>query len=143
MYRHHSNFPTHNLSNHLLNQSSFNHSANEHLPFVNPSHVTNFVPLGQGNNNFPTSQNNEQAPSSPPPQYIPQQQTSSGLTAVDPRTIAGCLYRFTYIWMRGGNSFWFYPVYVGRRSVSGYRWTGRNWIYAGYSLRRIISFHCH
>jgi hypothetical protein len=81
------------------------------------------------------------APTSPPPTVTPQKQ-QAGLMAVDPGSIRGCLYRYTYIWLRGWESFWFYPTHVGRRSVSGYRWTGFNWMYYGVSLRRIESFTC-
>ncbi len=81
------------------------------------------------------------APTAPPPSVIPQQQSVSTF-AVDPGAISGCLYRYTYIWMRGNNSFWFYPTFVGRRSVAGYRWTGFTWVYFGVDLRRIQSFQC-
>ncbi|WP_286170539.1 transporter [Bacillus sp. NTK071] len=81
--------------------------------------------------------------SSPPASAPPKPQTAqSGLQAVDPGAIRGCMYRFTYIWMRGGNSFWFWPVYVGRTSVSGFRWTGRRWVYTGIGLNRIDMFTC-
>ncbi|MBM7647775.1 hypothetical protein JOC78_000715 [Bacillus ectoiniformans] len=79
-------------------------------------------------------------PAGPPPSFTPQQGAQA--FAVDPGAIRGCLYRYTYIWMRGNQQFWFYPVYVGRRSVAGYRWTGFNWVYFGVDLRRIQSFQC-
>jgi hypothetical protein len=81
------------------------------------------------------------APTSPPPSITPQKQ-QAGLMAVDPGSIRGCIYRYTYIWLRGWESFWFYPTHVGRKSVSGYRWTGFNWVYYGVSLRKIESFTC-
>ncbi len=79
-------------------------------------------------------------PASPPPR--PMSSAQAGTFAVDPGSIRRCMYRFTYIWMRDGNSFWFWPVFVGRTSVSGFRWTGRRWVYTGISLRRIDMFQC-
>jgi hypothetical protein len=83
----------------------------------------------------------QQAPSSPPPQFAPQKPAAAAF-AVDPGAISGCLYRNTYVWPKNGNGFWLYPTYVGRTSVSGFRWTGRTWVYSGYDLRRIESFTC-
>ncbi|WLR53304.1 hypothetical protein LC040_14320 [Bacillus tianshenii] len=85
-------------------------------------------------------------PTSPPPSFTPQLSAQAGspqLTAVDPGSIAGCLYRYTYVWLRGWQSFWFYPTFVGRRSVSGYRWDGWRWVYFGIGLRQIRSFQCY
>jgi hypothetical protein len=86
-------------------------------------------------------QQGQHAPTSPPPQFTPQHPTTS-LYAVDPGAIAGCRYRNTYVWLNNGEHFWFYPTYVGRTSVSGFRWTGRYWIYYGVDLRRISTFTC-
>ncbi|WP_338787788.1 hypothetical protein [Metabacillus sp. FJAT-53654] len=79
-------------------------------------------------------------PTSPPPSFLPQQQVEA--YAVDPGGIAGCLFRYTYVWMRGFEQFWFYPTFVGRNSVAGYRWTGFRWVYFGIDLRQIQSFTC-
>jgi len=81
------------------------------------------------------------APTAPPPQFIPQQPAASAL-AVDPRAISGCLFRYTYIWPRFGPGFWFYPTFVGRTSVAGFRWTGFFWVFSGLDLRQISSFSC-
>ncbi|OIJ22508.1 hypothetical protein BKP45_06000 [Anaerobacillus alkalidiazotrophicus] len=81
-------------------------------------------------------------PTSPPPSYIPTQAQQVGTFAVDPGGIRGCLFRYTYIWLRNRQQFWYYPTFVGRRSVSGYRWTGFRWVYFGVSLREITSFQC-
>ncbi|TYR81210.1 transporter [Priestia megaterium] len=84
-------------------------------------------------------------PSGPPPSFTPQLTSSGGpaVYAVDPGSIYGCLYKYTYIWAKGGRSYWFYPTYVGRRSVSGYRWTGFYWVYAGIDLNQIREFQCY
>ncbi|WP_042454810.1 hypothetical protein [Neobacillus dielmonensis] len=91
-----------------------------------------FAPPGQGQQAGP--------PTAPPPSFIPQEQVSA--FAVDPGGIARCLFRYTYVWLRGFDQFWFYPIFVGRTSVAGWRWTGFRWVYFGISLRQIQSFTC-
>lgn len=91
-------------------------------------------PGGQG------SGGTNQPPSGPPPSFTPQQPQAQ-LFAVDPGAIRGCLYRFTFVWTNSGN-FWFYPIFVGRRSVAGYRWSGFRWVYFGIDLDRVQSFQC-
>nr|WP_081667388.1 transporter [Paenibacillus pinihumi] len=104
-----------------------------------------FGPLGiPGQPGFPGQQGQQgqlQAPTSPPPSTIPAMPFTSTL-AVDPGAISGCLFRYTYIWPRGGPGFWFYPVFVGRTSVSGFRWNGFFWTFSGFDLNRIESFTC-
>ncbi|MEH7082493.1 hypothetical protein V7139_07120 [Neobacillus drentensis] len=97
-----------------------------------PTSPPPFAPPGQGSEAGP--------PTSPPPSFVPQQQASA--YAVDPGGIRGCLFRYTYVWLRGFEQFWFYPTHVGRNSVSGYRWTGFRWVYFGIDLRQIQSFTC-
>ncbi len=80
-------------------------------------------------------------PSSPPPAFVPQEQATA--FAVDPGGIRRCMFRFTYIWLIDGRSFWFYPVFLGRNSVAGWRWSRRRgWVYFGIDLRQIRSFQC-
>ncbi|WP_443089798.1 hypothetical protein [Virgibacillus sp. MG-45] len=79
-------------------------------------------------------------PTSPPPAFEPQQ-PSMQTFAVDPGAIRRCLYRYTYIWLRR-SSFWFYPVFIGRNSIAGYRWQRNRWVYFGIDLDRIQSFQC-
>ncbi|MFP5107077.1 hypothetical protein ACSU6B_09930 [Neobacillus sp. C211] len=93
-----------------------------------------FAPPGQGPG--------AGAPTSPPPSYVPAQTQQVEQFAVDPGSIRRCLFRFTYVWLRGFQQFWFYPTFVGRTSVSGWRWTGFRWVYMGISLRQIQSFTC-
>jgi len=82
-----------------------------------------------------------QAPVSPPPAFIPQQAAITPF-AVDPGAISGCLRRNTYVWLRNGEQFWYFPTFVGRNSVAGFRWNGRFWMFFGIDLRRISSFTC-
>lgn len=99
-------------------------------------------PFGGGQQGFPPFGGAQEGgpPSSPPPSYTPQE--SPSLFAVDPGAIRGCLYRYTFVWLNNGSSFWFYPTYVGRDSIAGYRWRGFRWVYYGTDLRRIRSFRC-
>jgi hypothetical protein len=82
------------------------------------------------------------APTTPPPSFVPAQTQQFGAFAVDPGSIRRCLFRFTYVWLRNFQQFWFYPIFVGRTSISGYRWTGNRWVFFGISLRQIESFTC-
>jgi hypothetical protein len=80
-----------------------------------------------------------------PPQFIPSQaaaQQTAGVLAVDPGAIRPCRFRFVYLWLDTGQQFWAWLVFVGRRSVSGWRWTGFNWVFFGLDLDRISSFVC-
>lgn len=81
------------------------------------------------------------APNTPPPGFTPEQPQFQ-TKAVDPGGIRGCLFRFTYIWLRR-DSFWFFPTFVGRNSIAGFRWSGFRWVYFGIDLDRIESFQCY
>lgn len=89
----------------------------------------------------PPSGGQQGAPTTPPPSFTPQQPQFQPF-AVDPGGILGCLFRFTYIWLNNNQAFWFFPTFVGRNSVAGFRWTGFRWVYFGIDLNRIQSFQC-
>lgn len=74
----------------------------------------------------------------PPPSFIPPFPSF----AADPGAISLCLFRNTFIWLRNGSSFWYFPIFVGPRSVAGFRWNGRFWTIFGIDTRRIVSFVC-
>lgn len=80
-------------------------------------------------------------PSSPPPE---QQIGGVGVLAVDPGALHGCLYRYTFVRLESGRRFWFWPIFIGRTSVAGYRWRPRRreWVYSGFDTRQISSFSC-
>ncbi|WP_425446460.1 hypothetical protein [Dethiothermospora halolimnae] len=78
-------------------------------------------------------------PASPPPSFTPQPSPFR----VDPGSIKQCRRKFTYIWLSNGDAFWFYPTFIGRRSISGFRWTGFMWVFYGTDLRNITSFICY
>lgn len=83
-------------------------------------------------------------PDGPPPDRIPRRSSRTpGLYAVDPGAIYNCRYKYTYIWLENGRSFWAWLVFVGRRSVSGYRWVGYRWVYFGTDLDNISDFVCY
>lgn len=83
-------------------------------------------------------------PSGPPPNITPTLKATSGpsIFAIDPGAIRRCRHRFVYIWPVNGRPFWAWITFVGRRSISGFRWTGRTWRYFGMDLREIRSFEC-
>ena len=105
-------------------------------PLVSTTRSRSRTRFGQG----PGQGSTAGPPTSPPPSFVPQQQVEA--FAVDPGGIRRCLFRFTYVWLRGSQQFWFYPTFVGRNSVSGYRWTGFRWVFFGIDLRQIQSFTC-
>ena len=108
---------------------------------------------GQGGPGFPgggfpgqDGQVAQQAPSSPPPNYTPSYPggNQAQLFAVDPGAIRGCLFRYTFVWTSRRNGFWYFPTFVGRTSVAGYRWrpSRRRWEFFGIDLNRIDQFTC-
>lgn len=84
-------------------------------------------------------------PPGPPPAFIPPETEGPSLYAVDPGGIRGCLYRYTFVRLTNGRSFWYYPTFVGRTSVAGWRWRRRQnrWVYFGIDLQRIRSYTCY
>lgn len=124
--------------NNPYNQEAYLYSApfqeENYYPVALDERQFPFAPPGQGPGGGP--------PPAPPPSFVPTQTQQVETFAVDPGSIARCLFRYTYVWLRGFQQFWFYPTYVGRNSVSGYIWTGFRWVYSGISLRQIQSFIC-
>ncbi|MBL5767160.1 transporter [Heyndrickxia sporothermodurans] len=68
--------------------------------------------------------------------------SSPSVYAVDPGAFKGCLHRYTRVRLRNGQRFWFYPTFIGRTSVAGYRWINNRWRYEGMDTNRIVSFNC-
>ncbi|MCT1577480.1 hypothetical protein M3E13_14420 [Oceanobacillus kimchii] len=87
-------------------------------------------------------QDGQQAPTSAPPSFTPEKPAFQTF-AVDPGGIRRCLFRFTYIWPERGRGFWYFPTFVGRNSIAGFRWSGFRWVYFGMDLGRIESFQCY
>lgn len=85
-------------------------------------------------------------PSGAPPSFIPSQTASlqgPGALAVDPGSIRPCRFRFVYLWLDNGQQFWAWIVFVGPRSIAGWRWIGFRWVYFGIDINRIDSFVCY
>ncbi|GKV67322.1 MULTISPECIES: hypothetical protein [unclassified Sporosarcina] len=100
-------------------------------------------PSSPGHQGQPGNPSQQGAPTSAPPSQTPSYPDAQ-LRAVDPGGIAGCLYRYTYIWTSRNKGFWYYPTFVGRTSIAGYRWDPRHyrWEYYGMDLKKIDSFRC-
>jgi hypothetical protein len=83
-------------------------------------------------------------PPGPPPTASPNKNQGVSLKAVSPGSIKPCTYRYVYIWLENGNSFWAWLTSVDRRTASGFRWDQRRrrWMYFGVDLRSIESFEC-
>jgi hypothetical protein len=90
-------------------------------------------------------QGSQSGPTTAPPNFTPQEPKAQQFGAeafVDSGAIKPCVFRFVYIWPRRGNGFWAWLTFVGRRSVSGFRWERNRWVYFGMDLRDIRSFQC-
>ena len=59
-----------------------------------------------------------------------------------PRGLQNCIYRFTYMWLRNGDNFWFFLTTVGEERAYGFRFFGGRWNQYSIALRDIVSFHC-
>ena len=90
---------------------------------------------------FPPSPGGGQTPQpmGPPPAFTPP----IPAWQVNPQNIRGCLFRNTYIWLNNNNSFWFFPIFVSRNTVIGFRWRRIGWIYEAINLNQIRSFQCY
>jgi hypothetical protein len=84
-------------------------------------------------------------PPGAPPTMTPHKSEGVSLKSVSPGSIKPCTYRYVYIWLENGNSFWAWLTKVDRRTASGFRWNPRNrrWNYFGVDLRSIDSFECY
>jgi hypothetical protein len=59
-----------------------------------------------------------------------------------PRDFFGCINSFTYIWLVNGNNFWFFPIFIDRQFVIGFRWRRNRWEFDRINLNRIFFFSC-
>ena len=126
---------------HLYYNNPYNHEAYVYsTPFQEENYYHGGRQFGGVSTSVCTTRSRSRS-TSPPPSFVPPQQVEA--YAVDPGGIARCLFSYTYVWLRGFEQFWFYPTFVGRNSVSGYRWTGYRWVYFGIDLRQIQSFTCY
>ena len=88
-------------------------------------------------------------PMTPPPNFIPE--LPADMRGPDTFRLGGqfgsnniwtCFNRFTYVWLINGSNFWFFPTFIGRNHVEGFRWRGNGWVYERINLRLIFFFLC-
>jgi len=108
-----------------------------------------FPPTGPGLGPPPWQPGGQQGPPPGPPPGTPPigigtQTDGIGVFAVDPGAFRRCINRYTFVRLDSGRRFWFWPTFIGRRSVAGYRWRPRQyrWVYMGIDAERIRSFEC-
>jgi hypothetical protein len=58
------------------------------------------------------------------------------------RELRRCINNFTFIWLRNGNSFWFFPTGMDNQFVRGFRWRRNRWEFNFINLNRILYFRC-
>ena len=121
--------------------------ANEYFPLeYQYRQMVPSPPFLQGPPVHQGPQGHQVMPHGGPPNFTPTepkaQQFGATPMAIDPGAIRPCLYSFVYIWPRRGNGFWAWLVFVGPRSVAGFRFNRNTWRYFGMDLRDIRSFQC-
>lgn len=79
-------------------------------------------------------------PQNPPPNYIPKVPASVNL--VEASMISPCNRKYTYLWLKNGESFWSYIVYTGKRGVLGWKYTEGRWKQFHLRLKEIKNFTC-
>ncbi|WP_231689655.1 hypothetical protein [Bacillus sp. FJAT-27245] len=109
--------------------------------FPGGGHTGGQFPGGGPGGGFPGGEH-DGPPSGPPPFATPHESFGATPLAIDPGAIRRCRFRYTYIWLNNGRSFWFYPNFIGRTSIAGWRYRRNGWTYYGTDLRRIRSFRC-
>lgn len=78
-------------------------------------------------------------PPGPPPGFVPSFPTAQAYAGGMNR----CLFRNTYVWLRNGRSFWFYPISMTRDTIIGFRWSNRRgWVFSSIRRSNILTFTC-
>lgn len=142
---------------------SYDSESRQRPPFFPTPGDNNFPQIGDFPTDFDTPPdfnfpggvfNPPGMPKSAPPNYTPNKNGpgvqnfniaggAPSTFAVSANSIRFCLYKYTYIWERNGRNYWAFLLNIDRHSVSGFRWTGRRWVYFGIDLRRIDAFVCY
>ncbi len=91
--------------------------------------------------NPPQPGGNTPMPMGPPPAFSPAM-SSSQSSQSGSSGITRCIYRNTFIWQRNGNSFWFFPVFVTRNVILGFRWGRFGWMHSTINRDSILTFQC-
>lgn len=89
-----------------------------------------------------------QPPTAPPPNFTPQQFNTFQQQEFSRRGGIGgirrCMFHNTFMWMRNGNSFWFFPVFVSGNQIVGFRWRGtRGWVFDSINRNNVLFFQCY
>ncbi len=78
----------------------------------------------------------QNAPNMRPPNFTPRRPQFS------PGPIRQCRNRFAFIWLINGRRFWAWISDVQGRTIFGYRWTGRRWVYFQANVNQVFTFVC-
>lgn len=79
-------------------------------------------------------------PVNPPPGAVPNEPAAA--VPIEPSTLTPCAFKYTYLWLKNGESFWAYITSVGKKSVSGWKYTKNRWKQFGTRLTQIKKFTC-
>lgn len=134
-----------------VNLNPFNDRYNESTP-IDWDQQQRFFPPGPpstpsmpgypgmpGMPGMPSGGQNAQ-PMGPPPQFVP---TSTNWQQGPPRSMRSCLYRNTYVWLNNRDDFWYFPTFVSRNMILGFRWRHRfGWVFQPLNPNSIRSFQC-
>ncbi|MDQ0271824.1 hypothetical protein [Cytobacillus purgationiresistens] len=80
-------------------------------------------------------------PANPPPSFVPVPiaEQSSHIIAQTAYRSLDCN---TFICMKNGASFWFFPKDHNGQTISGWRWTKSKWIYFYTNIKKVKSIQC-
>lgn len=106
------------------------------------------APGGFPGGGFPGGGDQLRPPTAPPPSFTPQIFTTTQQQEFSRRGGIGgirrCMFRNTFVWMRNGNSFWFFPMLIVGNTIVGFRWRGRRgWVFDSINRNRILFFQCY
>lgn len=99
----------------------------------------------------PNSTLSYNSPEIPPPNLVPLKDKGKaegntkipGKNIIAPSSLNHCLFKFTYIWLDNGLSFWSKPVAITNESVFAWVWNGVSWNYINIYLYLINTFLCY
>jgi hypothetical protein len=109
----------------------------------------------EGCNRFaenPSTPVQSQGPPGPPPNFTPLKATAKsfafegGPISFEPGhgLLSTCVYEFVYIWPKNAAPYWSWVnnvVYA--QSVSGFKWTGSNWVNFSERMSNMEGFYCY
>ncbi|MCL2168764.1 MAG: hypothetical protein FWB74_01905 [Defluviitaleaceae bacterium] len=77
-------------------------------------------------------------PRTAPPQHIPK----AHLARPGHDAIQSCLYKNTYLWLNNHQQFWFFPTFIGKSSICGYKRINDDWQFMGFGIEMIEKLYC-